>query len=353
MTSAATHQAASGMKIYYRVFGLTFKSDRELPGLDRLQETSVVDYCLRFDDCTRQLEMLCRNCYPWYVSPRHVSGERTVLQVWKTEDCRKFLFRFYDGVEFIVDRGCRTIWVNDLRRGPLEAATHHLLFSLPGFLLGLRKSACLQGAAIGLSEGAIALLGKSKSGKSVLSAAMAARGAHVLSDDLVALDVIDDAVKVYPGYPWACLRPESLHCLRAENFDADRFRSKWHYLDEAFVTWDLRQIGAPSQLKPVKLKAIYLLAPVTSRCKAAIEPIRRHQALMALMEAADQTHIPYPEFRRQEFWLMASVVAAVPTYGLRYHLSADSLADVSDILLRLPGAAAERREEVEHDAAFN
>ena len=108
----------------------------------------------------------------------------------------------------------------------LQAAIHHLLFSLPGFLLGLRKSACLHGAAIGWGDGAIALLGQSNSGKSVLSANMAARGIEVLSDDLVALDVIGDTVKVYPGYPWICLRPESLHWLQTENFDVGRVAFK-------------------------------------------------------------------------------------------------------------------------------
>jgi hypothetical protein len=331
--------------IYYQVYGLTFRSNCELPGLDRTQETSIVDYSLRLDDSNR-FEMLCRDFrYPWYISPWRLKCGRTVLQVWKAEECLKFLFRFYDGVEFIIDRERGDIWVDGVRGAPLQAATRHLLFSLPGFLLGLRKSVSLQGAAIGLGDGAIALLGKSRSGKSVLSASMAAQGFDVLSDDLVALDVIGGTVKVYPGYPWISLRPDSVHWLGADKLGAPRSCSKWHYLDEAYVTWDVRK-ARPCQLKPRRLEAIYLLAPAEdSKCKPAIEPVPRRRALMALMEAADHTHIPYPEFKRQEFSLMGAVVAVVPTYGLRYHLSADSLPALSSLLaLR---TAARRQEEFE------
>jgi hypothetical protein len=335
--------------IYYRVYGLTFRSQRELPGLDRIQETRVVDYTLRFDTCTNRFEMLRSDFdHRWYISPWRVKCGRTVVEVWKTDDCRKFLFQFYDGIEFIVDQEGGAIWVDGLRKVSLQAATQHLLFSLPGFLLGLRKSACLHGAAIGLGNSAIALVGRSTSGKSVLSAKMAARRIEVLSDDLVALDVIGNTVKVYPGYPWICLRQGSLHWLEAENLDAAGFPVEWHYLDEAYVTLDLRRMGGPFRLNSRKLEAIYLLEPVEdSRCRLAIEPVPPHQALMALMEAADRTHVRYSEFRPQQFSLMGSVVAAVPTYALRYHLSADSLTTLSDLFIQHPGLRSRWREEIE------
>jgi hypothetical protein len=100
------------------------------------------------------------------------------------------------------------------------------------------------------------------------------------------------------------------------------------------MTWDLRPFGHPFQSKPRRLQAIYLLALAEdSECKPTIEPRPQHQALMALM---DHTHVPYPEFRPQEFALMGSVVAAVPTNRLRYHLSADSLTAISG-LFTAPG----------------
>ena len=314
--------------IYYRVYGLTFQSSCELPGLDCTQE-STVDYILRFD--SDRFETLCRQfCNAWYISSWRLNCGRAVLKVWKGEDGGKFLFRFYDDVGFIVDRDLGELWVDSAGGTMLQAATRHLLFSLPGFLLGLRKSACLHGAAIGWGDGAVAMLGVSNSGKSVLSASMAAQGFDVLSDDLVALDVIDGTVMVYSGYPWICLRPDSIHWLGAENLSAYQSSSEWHYLDDVYVTWDLP--GAASQSKARRLEAIYFLTPTKdAKCRPAIESIPKHQALMMLMEAADRTHIPYSEFRRQEFSLMGAVADAIPAYRLRYYLSANSLPALSSV----------------------
>jgi hypothetical protein len=333
---------------YYQAFGLTFLSDREIPDLDRARESPVVDYSLRFDNESNQLETLRREFNnPFYIGSSRVKSGRTVIEAYRTENYGKFLFRFYDGIEFIVDQGTKNIFIDGLRRAPLQAASNHLLFALPGFLLGLRKSTCLHGAAIGWGDGAIALLGRSNSGKSMLSAHMAAQGLEILSDDLVALDV-GNKIKVYSGYPWIGLRASVLHSVRAGTFEADRVGPKWHYLDEAYVTWDLRKPGSTAQSESRRLKAIYFLNPVEDpHCAPAIERVPQHQAVMALMEAANRTHIPYPEFRAQEFSLMCSVVGSVSTYQLQYHLCVDCLPTLSDLLVHRSGLGPRRREKIE------
>jgi hypothetical protein len=165
---------------------------------------------------------------------------------------------------------------------------------------------------------------------------------------LVALDVTGSIVQVYPGYPWICLRPESLDWLRTDMLDAGRFGSRWHYLDEAYVTLDLRRTGSAFQLKPRNLEAVYLLEPAADpKCKPGIEQVPRHQAVMAFMEAASRAHIPYPELRPWEFSLMCLVAAALPTYRLRYHLSVDCLTALSDLLVQLPRVRFAPREKVE------
>ena len=73
---------------------------------------------------------------------------------------------------------------------------------------------------------------------------------------------------------------------------------------------------------------------------------------MALMEAANRTHIPYQEFKPQEFALLGSVIASVPTYGLRYHVSVDSLKVLSGLLVQPPELLGWRKRS-EHDAACN
>jgi hypothetical protein len=330
------------MMISYRVFGVTFRSDCDLPGLDPISETSVVDYSLRFNGGSDAFEKLRRQChYRFHISSRRLKCGQAAVEVFKTKDCRKLLFRFYDGIEFVLDHAREQIWIHGLQGTSLQAAVHHLVFSLPGFLLGRRKSACLHGAAIGQGDSVIALLGKSNSGKSILCAQLAAQAIEVLSDDLVALDVIDRTIKVHPGYPWVSLRPQSLHLLPLDEFSR-RALSEWHYLDEPYVTWDLPRSADSSQSTPKNLRAIYLLSPVNDpSCEPAIELVPKRQSLMALIDAANRTRIPNAEFRAEEFTLMALVVAAVPVYELRYHLSVKSSMALTRLLAsKTPGQVA-------------
>jgi hypothetical protein len=327
---------------YYRAFGLTFRSDRPLPYLDEFEESNAFDYSLRFERIPYTHKALRgRFGPPSYSSPWRLKGGRSAVRVWETEDCGYIRFLFYDGVEFIVDREHRDIWVVTLPGAEINLATRHLLFSLPGFLLGLRKSACLQGAVVGRGKCAIALLGKSNSGKSVLSAALAARGMPVLSDDLVALDLVEGDIKVYPGYPWICLRPESLKLLNNQCIDSSRLSSSWQYLDETYVTWDLRQtrpMTCTSESNPKTLEAIYLLAPTEdSNCQPFIEPLLKPHAFMTLISAANSTHIPYPGLTMQEFFFMGSVVTVVPTYRLQFVHSAECIEAASKLLENADG----------------
>jgi hypothetical protein len=335
--------------ILYRVFGLTFQSDCELPGLEPIQQAETLDYCIKFKTDKAGIEGLRREFgASWYVSPRRLKCGVAAVEVWKTGDSRRFRFRFYDGVEFIIDRAQQVIWVDGLRKLPLCAAIHHLLFSLPGFLLSLRKSICLHGAAIGRRDRAIALIGASNSGKSLLSAEMASQGNEILTDDLVAVDVIHGISWAHPGYPWICLRPASLPLLSVDRSDMECMRPEWKYLDESYITWDLPRAAPGTLPKARKLEVIFLLNPLSGlKGKPRIQPVPRHQALMELMDAANRTHIPFPEFRIQEFSLLASVVDSVPVHRLLYRPSPRTLTHLVNLLSKESRQFGTRLEEAQ------
>jgi len=331
------------MLSYYRIFGMVLRSDRELPGLIRINETSEVDYSLLFDRVEKFRDEFGP---PAYISPLQVKNGRAVVETAETEQRTHLLFRFHDAVEFIVGRQCREIWVNVGRRISLQTVAYHLLYSMTGFLLCLRDSVCLHGAAIGTGKGAIALLGTSNAGKSVISASLAARGLEVLSDDLVSLDVLDTSIQVYPGYPWISLRTESLHLLKFVNTEALQFSSRWKYLDEGYVSWDLCRRSI-SRSGARTLMAIYFLKPVDdAESVVAITNVPQVQAFMKLLDSARRTHIPYRDFVPIEFSLLGAVSAAVPAYEVCYHLTANSLATVSDVLAQAPESRSARDAEM-------
>jgi hypothetical protein len=160
--------------------------------------------------------------------------------------------------------------------------------------------------------------------------------------------MIGGTIKVYSGYPWISLRAAGLHSLPAEAFGVSTHSPKWQYLDEAYVTLRLKKPGSTHHTESKRLEAIYFLDPVADpNFRPVAEPVSQHEALMGLMEAARCTHIPYPEFRAQEFSLMGSVAATIPAYQLRYHMSVPYLPMLRDLLLRRSGLGSRRREEIE------
>ncbi len=319
---------------YFRVFGMTFRSDIALPGLDPVPGIPPFDHGLilsadvdRFDFDDRA------EASPSYVSSMRIGCDRPALQVWELDGEPSYLFQFYDGVQFLIRRDNGDIHVVWPKGSSLQAATHHLLFSLPGFLLGLRGAACLQGAAFEAPSGAIVLLGESKSGKSVLSAAIASRGHRVFSDDLIAVQLNDGAAKVHSGYPWISLRPGSLSLLGSFDIALDRVGPEWDYLDETYASMDLR--GMRSNAEPRPIEAILVLSPEEgAHFRPTIEPLTQLEAMIALMKAAESTRIPRGGFRKQEFSLSGAIAASAPAFRLRYNLSSETLTDLTDVLLQ-------------------
>lgn len=79
-----------------------------------------------------------------------------------------------------------------------------------GLLLFQRGYLVLHGGAVVLGGGATLLLGASGSGKSTLTGELCQRGAGLLTDDVVAVDMSGRRPRVVPGIPFLKLWPDSV-----------------------------------------------------------------------------------------------------------------------------------------------
>jgi hypothetical protein len=80
-------------------------------------------------------------------------------------------------------------------------------------LLYQRSMFLLHASTIALEGEAVAFAGSSGQGKSTLAAALYARGAGAIADDLTVLDFSDSEVKVLVGMPELSLWPDAAECL--------------------------------------------------------------------------------------------------------------------------------------------
>ncbi|MCP4309617.1 MAG: hypothetical protein GY788_33025 [bacterium] len=96
---------------------------------------------------------------------------------------------------------------------------------------------------------------------------------------------------------------------------------------------DLRVMGANARPKPIE--AIFVLTPEHELQRwPTIERLQKHEAMVALLEAAERTRIPRRTFREQEFSLSGAIAASAPAFRLRYNLSSETLTDLTDVLLQ-------------------
>ncbi|WP_124081832.1 HPr kinase/phosphorylase [Pigmentiphaga humi] len=210
----------------------------------------------------------------------------------------------------------------------LYCAEHHFVHAAAmtvGLILGVvlqrRGVLCLHGAAVSWKGRSLAVLGASGSGKSTLSAALVARGATLLADDLVAVTQAAGAPAVERGCLGIRLLPASL-----EQGIVPAGRNVGKAIHHGKHLWDL---SAEAELgeRACPLEGIWVLRPAPQDSGAFA------MAALAPMDAMRQlvsNWYPPSLFRLMEpaaFSRMRELACDVPvravTYGHRWsHLSA-------------------------------
>ena len=137
-----------------------------------------------------------------------------------------------------------------------------------GVLLRIDGATLLHGACVSTDGKAIALLGASGSGKSTLAAALIARGATLIAEDLLAIrrDGADHLVE--PGAPTVHLLEDSHASLGAA---LAPFGRAIHGRDDGKIRLDLDP-GGEDSLAPARLSAMFVLE---SQCGADGPSLRR------------------------------------------------------------------------------
>jgi hypothetical protein len=186
----------------------------------------------------------------------------------------------------------------------------------------LRGTDVLHASAVALHGCAVAFLGSSGAGKTTLASRIVARGARLVTDDVLAIDVAGATVRAHRGGAVARVDPRELRALAPDErrtLGAVRARGeKWH------VTPAL----APARL-PLAL-TYHLVRPAGGR-GVRITPVRPYDPAVLLGNA----FLPYfaaAERLRRQLEACAAIARSVPLYQVRAGGNATS-ADVADAVL--------------------
>jgi hypothetical protein len=245
----------------YRAFGLEIRSDIHLPGLPLGEGAPDVEIFRGTLSDTAGL-----------VSGRGLFFEKN----------RDSLFLKIPGVaKFLITEG-RRIMVD-----PEEAAAENLiqlllLTSGIGTVLHQRGGLLFHGSAVSLESGAIAFLGNSSSGKSLLAAALCKQGAQFITDDICRIGFKEDgAPYVYAGFPVVKLWRDSVIALGEAPDALEPMRPGMKRYQ-----FPLKKVFTATE---TPLKCIFLLIP-NNAGKISIAPITGKQKIEKILH-----YIYHPE----------------------------------------------------------
>ncbi len=186
----------------------------------------------------------------------------------------------------------------------------------------LRGMDVFHASAVALRDRAIAFLGGSGAGKTTLASRLVARGARLVTDDVLAIEVAGATVQAHRGGTVARIDPRELRRLtpcERRTLGAVQVRAeKWH------VTPAL----APERL-PLAL-TYHLVRPADER-GVRIVPVRPYDPSL-LLGNAFLSYFTAPDRLRRQLESCAAVARSVPLYQVRAGADATST-DVADAVL--------------------
>lgn len=248
--------------------------------------------------------------------------------------------------EFLISADGRAIAYRGLAKATQESLTTYLLGQVLSFSLLSFGWEPLHSTAVVIDGEAIGFLGDCGYGKSTIGAAFVARGFHLLTDDVLALEENAGAWTAHAGPPRLKLFPSVAQKVLA--------RGAGHRLNAGTSKLVLRLSPAETCNGAVPLRSLYVLSdPVRSRDAApsriAIVPLGGEEAFLEVIRAAFNL-IRVDRGRLENQFAMASrLVGGIPLRRLVFPRRLRWLNDVCDAVIA--DAAALRRPQSRTETA--
>ena len=254
----------------YRIYGLRVRSDLPLP-VASISDDGEVDLIVRRGGAV----------------PRPVAPQPPGMALdWQEVD-QGWLLRYHtrtdEVLEFAYNRDASQLEIRSTTPEMTDDITALLVGAGLATALHLRGVPVLHASAIVVDGEAILVAGAAGAGKSTLTAALVAKGAPLLAEDLAVLTFGENGITVQAGYPRLRLCPDATLIAGRAAPDLPRVFS-------GFVPDDKRWVEATTlpggfRTTPAPLGGIYLLAPRRpERETPAIEPLPPHRAGLALLD---------------------------------------------------------------------
>ncbi len=314
----------------YIAYGLSLRSDAELPGLRQANETSVsrpvcLTTKLRPEWAIEATRLPFEVIHSLRAEPE--SGDPAFI-VRRSKGGGFFQLSYSDGTEFFLDAEAELVWGSYSPPLTIEDLATYLLGPVMGFVLRRRGVTPLHASAVRIGDAAVAIAGDAGAGKSTTAAALALRGAAGLCEDIAALHEAEGKFYVEPGYPRMCLWPDAVEKLLGSKDALPNLTPTWN---KKFLGLD----GVRAKFEPFRmpLGTTYLLGARSEEEMAPrIEEISAREALLDLVRNTYMNLFLTREQRATEFELLSRLVNHVPCKRLIPHRDAAKIGSLCEMI---------------------
>jgi hypothetical protein len=289
--------------LHYRAFGVTIASRITLPSLDPVVIPNS-EAALTVEAEGSSSEPVSEWFHDWRLGrdlPR-VSFGRTD---------NGYVVRFDSLADFAVSAEGTVVRCPDPGTRSAVSVEHLLLDQVVPLALARQGHLLLHGSAVHVPGfGAIAVLGRSRRGKSTLASALT-RHAEIIADDCVRIDGTPGGFHAVPSYPGLRLWGDA--------------GAKLRFMQGAIP---FRASGSP-------LRGIFVLGARAPRGpSAAIRAISATRGFIQLARHQFQLDVADRAALARSFQMITALVAAVPVYRLRLRDSLDAVTDAAECVVQ-------------------
>jgi hypothetical protein len=311
----------------YRAYGVGIDSNSTIAGLDPcVHDTQRV--ILRFDSGPEPDWVRRGRQSPGHVFSRVPESADPSFVLTRHTDPHCYELSYSDGACFVVNDTGERVWGTFQPPLTSDDLATYFLGPVMGFLLRRRLITCLHASAVELGGRAVVFSGDAGYGKSTTAAALALRGAPVITEDIVPLELAKSCCWAVPGYPRVCLWPDAVAKLTGDPESLPKLTPVW---DKRYLPLDGVRAKFAEEKKSLGL--IYLFGERSPAKNAPrIEEMSPKDALFELVESTYMNWVLDREQRAKEFEDLSHVVKEVPVRKIVAHTDGEKIGTLCELI---------------------
>jgi len=300
----------------YEVFGVVLATRHEL-ATALVETTATPDVVFELVDAPLIPET------SWGPPLREEAGE---FALYRVHDCEVLHF-IDEATFFLMDQRIFCFLPDSSRRHVVEI---RLLGAVLAYWLESRGIPTLHASAVVVGDRAVAFVSGNGGGKTSLAAELMRRGHRMLTDDILPIDVRNEAAHGRPGYPQMRMWPA----------EAERFVGTVEGLVTVHPAFDKLRVPVGGDglgdfcREATTLGTIYFLNPVATREPPRFERVPPHETVMLLVAAGFAARVAGVAPQAAErFHTLGKVATSVPVWWLTYGRQRSTIEDLTEEVL--------------------